>query len=54
MQIKNIFILICHLLPVQLPVILRIFDENQNSVDMHTSIISINILQNIKTVALKL
>jgi hypothetical protein len=39
---------------VQLPVILRIFEENQNLVDMHTSIISINILQNIKAVALKL
>ena len=39
---------------VQLPVILRIFDENQNSVDMHTSIMCINILQNIKAVALKL
>jgi hypothetical protein len=35
----------------QLPVILRIFDENQNPVDMHTSI---NILQNIKAVAPKL
>ena len=39
---------------VQLPVILRIFDENQNPVDMHTSIMCINILQNIKAVALKL
>ena len=38
----------------QLPVILRIFDENQNPVDMHTSIMCINILQNIKAVALKL
>jgi hypothetical protein len=33
-----------------LPVILRIFDENQNPVDMYTSII----LQHIKAVALKL
>jgi hypothetical protein len=33
---------------------LRIFDENQNPVDMHTSIMCINILQNIKAVALKL
>ena len=41
-------------LPVQLPVILRIFDENQNPVDMHTSIMCINILLNIKAVALKL
>jgi hypothetical protein len=39
---------------VQLPVILRIFDENQNPVDMHTTIMCINILQNIKAVALKL
>jgi hypothetical protein len=39
---------------VQLPVILRIFEENQNPVDMHTSIICINILQNIKAVAPKL
>jgi hypothetical protein len=39
---------------VQLPVILRIFDENQNPVDIHTSIMRINILQNIKAVALKL
>jgi hypothetical protein len=42
---------------VQLPVILRIFDENQNPVDMHTSIMTImcmNILQNIKAVAPKL
>ena len=42
---------------VQLPVILRIFDENQNPVDMHTSVMCINILnilQNIKAVALKL
>ena len=39
---------------VQLPVILRLFDENQNPVDMHTSIKCINILQNIKAVALKL
>jgi hypothetical protein len=31
-----------------------IFDENQNPVDMHTSIMCINILQNIKAVALKL
>ena len=33
---------------VQLPVILRMFEENQNPVDMHTSIMCINILQNIK------
>jgi hypothetical protein len=39
---------------VQLPVILRIVDENQNPVNMHTSIMCINILQNIKAVALKL
>ena len=39
---------------VQLPVILRMFDENQNSEDMHTSIMCINILQNIKAVANKL
>jgi hypothetical protein len=39
---------------VRLPVILRIFDENQNPVDMHTSIMRKNILQNIKAVALKL
>jgi uncharacterized protein YjaG (DUF416 family) len=39
---------------VQLPVILRIFEENQNPVDMHTSIMRINILQNIKAVAPKL
>jgi hypothetical protein len=32
----------------------QIFDENQNPVDMHTSIMCINILQNIKAVALKL
>jgi hypothetical protein len=38
---------------VQLPVILRIFYENQNPVDMHTSIMCINILQNIKAVAPK-
>jgi hypothetical protein len=38
---------------VQLPVILRIFEENQNLVDMHTSIMCINILQNIKAVAPK-
>jgi hypothetical protein len=31
---------------------LRIFDENQNPVDRHTSIMDINILQNIKAVAL--
>ena len=37
-----------------LPVILRIFEENQNPVDMHTSIMCINILQNIKAVAPKL
>ena len=39
---------------VKLPVILRIFEENQNPVDMHTSIMCINILQNIKAVAPKL
>jgi hypothetical protein len=39
---------------VELPVILRIFDENQNPVDMHTSIMCINIMQNIKAVALTL
>jgi transcriptional regulator of aromatic amino acid metabolism len=39
---------------VQLPVILRIFEEKQNPVDMHTSIMCINILQNIKAVAPKL
>jgi len=39
---------------VQLPVILRIFEENQNPADMHTSIMCINILQNIKAVAPKL
>jgi hypothetical protein len=39
---------------VQLPVILRIFDEYQNPVDMHTPIMCINILQNIEAVALKL
>ena len=39
---------------VQLPVILRIFEENQNPVDMHTSIMCINILKNIKAVAQKL
>jgi hypothetical protein len=32
----------------------QIFDENQNPVDMHTSIMCINILQNIKAVAPKL
>ena len=32
----------------------QIFDENQNPVDMYTSIMCINILQNIKAVALKL
>jgi hypothetical protein len=32
----------------------QIFDENQNPVDMHTSIMCINILQNIKAVALNL
>ena len=32
----------------------QIFDENQNPVDMHNSIMCINILQNIKAVALKL
>ena len=39
---------------VQLPVILRIFEENQIHVDMHTSIMCINILKNIKAVAPKL
>ena len=39
---------------VQLPVILRIFEENPNPVDMYTSIMCINILQNIKAVAPKL
>ena len=39
---------------VQLPVILRIFEENQHLVDMHTSIMCINIIQNIKVVAPKL
>jgi hypothetical protein len=39
---------------VQLLVILRIFDENQNPVDMHTSIMCINIMHNIKAVALTL
>ena len=39
---------------VQLPVILRIFEENQNPVAMHTSIMCINILLNIKAVAPKL
>jgi hypothetical protein len=39
-------------LPV--PVILGIFEENQNPVDMHTSIVCIKILQNIKAVAPKL
>jgi hypothetical protein len=39
---------------VQLPVILRIFEENQNVVDMHTSIMCIHILQHIKAVAPKL
>jgi hypothetical protein len=38
---------------VQLPVILRIFDQNQNPVDMHTSIMCINIPKNIKAVAPK-
>jgi hypothetical protein len=33
---------------------LRIFEENQNPVDMHNSIMCIIILQNIKAVALKL
>jgi hypothetical protein len=33
---------------------LRIFEENQNPVDMHTSIMCINILQNIKAVAPKM
>jgi hypothetical protein len=35
---------------VQLPVILRIFDENHNPVDMHTSIMCINIRQYFKAV----
>ena len=44
---------------VQLPIILRIFDENQSPVDMlpvdmHTYIMCIHILQNIKAVALTL
>ena len=39
---------------VQLPVILRIFEENQNPVDMHISIMCIKIIQNIKAVAPKL
>ena len=39
---------------VQLPVILRIFEDNQNPVDIHTSIMCINILKNIKAVAPKL
>jgi hypothetical protein len=38
---------------VQLPVILRIFEENQNPVDMHTSITCINIIYNTKAVAAK-
>jgi hypothetical protein len=33
---------------------LRIFEENQNPVDMHTPIMCINILKNIKAVAPKL
>ena len=32
----------------------QIFDENQNPVDMHTSIMCINIIQSIKAVAPKL
>jgi hypothetical protein len=32
----------------------QIFDENQNPVDMHTSIMCINIMQNIKAAAPKL
>jgi hypothetical protein len=39
---------------VQLPVILRIFEENQKPVDMLTSIMCINILKNIKAIASKL
>ena len=39
---------------VQLPVILRIFEENQNPVEMHTSIMCIKSIQNIKAVAPKL
>jgi hypothetical protein len=39
---------------VQLPVILRIFEENQNPVAMQTSIMCINTLKNIKAVAPKL
>jgi hypothetical protein len=42
------------LILIKLPVILRIFDENQNTVDMNTSIMYISILQNIKAVAPKL
>jgi hypothetical protein len=38
----------------KLPVILRIFEENQNPVNMHISIMCINIIQNIKAVAPKL
>jgi hypothetical protein len=33
---------------------LRIFEENQNPEDMHTSIMCINIIKNIKAVAPKL
>jgi hypothetical protein len=33
---------------------LRIFDQNQNHMDMQTFIMCINILQNIKAVALTL
>jgi hypothetical protein len=33
---------------------LRLFEENQNPVDMHTSIMCINIQQNIKAVVPKL
>ena len=39
---------------VQLPVILRILKENQIPVDMHTAIMCISILQNIKAIAPKL
>jgi Na+/melibiose symporter-like transporter len=42
------------MIKVQLLVILRIFEENQNLVDMYTSIMCINIIQNIKAVAPKL
>jgi hypothetical protein len=44
----------CPHLTIRLLVILRIFEENQNPVDMHTSIMCINILPHIKAVAPKL